>query len=115
MHRTSRWILVTSIMGLVSVTEVDGQQTCRPTLIVQEVQFSEMQPPSMERRWSAVVYIDASHCAANSTGHFAIAFIRLKEIGLDIEFREQFVSKTPSVKVAVDFGNCSGRPARCGA
>jgi hypothetical protein len=103
MHRTLRWGLVTSIMGLVSVTQVDGEQACRPSLRIQEVHFSEMQPPTMERKWSAVVSVDASHCAIDSTGHFEIAFVRLKEIGLDLEFRERFVWRTPSVKVAVDF------------
>jgi hypothetical protein len=37
----------------------------------------------------AVVSVDATRCAANATGHFEIVFSRLKEIGPDIEFREQ--------------------------
>jgi hypothetical protein len=47
--------------------------------------------------------VDTSGCAANSAGHFEIVFTRLKEIGPDIEFREQFVLLPPSVKVEVDF------------
>jgi hypothetical protein len=49
------------------------------------------------------VSVDTSGCAANSSGYFEIVFTRLKEIGPDIEFREQFVWLAPSVKVGVDF------------
>jgi hypothetical protein len=62
-----------------------------------------MQPPTLERKWTAVVSIDASRCAAHSAGYFEIVFRRLKEIGPEIEFREQFVWVSPTVKVGVDF------------
>jgi hypothetical protein len=91
------------IIGLISVTEAAGQQACRPTLAFAEVQFSEMQPSTLERKWSAVVSVDASRCAANSAGSFQVVFSRLKEIGPDLEFREQFTWRPPSVTVAVDF------------
>jgi hypothetical protein len=40
-----------------------GQPICRPALAFKEVQFSEMQPPTLERKWSAIVSVDASRCA----------------------------------------------------
>jgi len=92
-----------SAVGLVSATQTLGQQACKPTLSFKEVQFSDMLPPTLERKWIAVVSVDASRCTANSTGHFEIVFSRLKEIGPEIEFREQFVWIEPSVKVGVDF------------
>jgi hypothetical protein len=49
------------------------------------------------------VSVDASRCMANSAGYFEIVFSRLKEIGPEIEFREQFIWLAPSVKVGVDF------------
>jgi hypothetical protein len=57
----------------------------------------------MERKWTAVLSVDMSHCAANSAGYFEIVFTRLKEIGVDMEFRERFVWVPPWVKVAVYF------------
>jgi hypothetical protein len=77
--------------------------TCRPTLAISDVHFTEMQPPTLSRTWSAVVAVDAAHCAANATGTFEIVFVREKEIGPDLEFRERFVWRAPSVKVQVDF------------
>ena len=62
-----------------------------------------MQPPTLERRWTAVVSVDASRCAVNTGGYFEIGFSRLKENGIEVEFREQFIWLPPSVKVSVDF------------
>ena len=90
-------------IGLVSVTHAAGQPVCRPALGFNEVRFSPMQPPTMARTWTAVVSVDASRCAANSGGHFDIVFSRLKENGVEVEFREQFVWLPPAVKVAVEF------------
>jgi hypothetical protein len=85
------------------VTQAVGQQECRPSLAFKEVHISEMQPPTLERKWTAVVSVDASRCAANSQGHFEIVFSRLKEIGPEIEFRERFAWLSPSVKAEVVF------------
>jgi hypothetical protein len=103
MDRSRTAAFLAGIIGLINTTQADGQQTCRPKLTLQNVQFSEMQPPTMQRKWTAAVSVDASRCAANSAGHFEIAFVRLKEIGVDIEFRERFAWALPSVTVAVDF------------
>jgi hypothetical protein len=72
-------------------------------LVFQEIQFSDMQPPTLERKWTAIASVDAWRCAANSSGYFEIVFTRLKETGPEIEFREQFIWLPPSVKVGVDF------------
>ena len=95
------WLLAGSI-GLIGVTQAVGQQTCKPTLTFKDIQFSEMQPPTLERKWTAIVSVDASRCTTTA-GYFEIGFSRLKENGIEIEFREQFIWSTPSVKVEVDF------------
>jgi hypothetical protein len=95
--------LLAGVIGLISVTQAVGQQVCRPALAFTAVHFSEMQPPTRERRWTAVVSVDTSRCAANSAGYFEIGFLRLKEGAPDIEFRKQFIWSLPSVNVAVDF------------
>ena len=61
-----------------------------------------MQPPTMERKWSAVLSVDASRCATRS-GRFGIVFSRQKENGLELEFQEQFTWKPALVEVSVDF------------
>ena len=58
--------------------------------------------PTMERKWSAVLSVDASRCATTS-GRFGIVFSRQKENGLEIEFQEQFTWKPALVEVSVDF------------
>jgi hypothetical protein len=95
------WFLACSI-GLIGITQAVGQQTCKPTLVFEEVRFSAMQPPTLERRWTATVSVDASHCTTTA-GYFKIGFSRLKETGPEIEFREQFIWSSPSVKVGVEF------------
>jgi hypothetical protein len=57
----------------------------------------------MERKWTALVLVDASRCAANSAGYFEIVFTRLQETGPDLEVREKFMWRPPSVIVAMDF------------
>jgi len=94
--------LLAGSIGLMSVTQALGEQTCRPALAFKEVRFSEMMPPTLERKWTAVLSVDASRCATAS-GRFEIAFSRSKEMGIEIEFREQFMWRPDSVDVAVDF------------
>jgi hypothetical protein len=103
MHRSCISGLLAGTIGLFSLTQAVGRQVCRPMLAFQEIQFSEMQLPTLERKWTAIVSVDAWRCAANSSGYFEIVFTRLKETGPDIEFREQFIWLPPSVKVGVDF------------
>jgi hypothetical protein len=103
MRRSHTSAILAGIIGLTNVTRAVGGPECRPTLAFEEVHFSEMQAPNLERKWTAVVSVDASGCAANSAGYFEIVFTRLKEIGPDLEFREQFIWLPPSVKVGVHF------------
>ena len=84
------------------MTGAAGEQICKPALTFTNVQFSEMQPPTLERRWTAIVSVDASHCATTA-GYFDVGFSRLKETGIEVEFREQFIWSPPRVTVGVDF------------
>ena len=56
----------------------------------------------MERQWAAIVAVDASQCATTS-GNFQITFSRLKENGLEVDYRETFTWRLPTVNVTVDF------------
>jgi hypothetical protein len=103
MYRSCIFALLAGSIGLMGVTQAAGQQTCRPALAFTVVQFSEMELPVMEWKWTAVVSVDASRCALNSSGYFEIGFLRLKENGVDIKFSEKFAWLPPSVEVAVDF------------
>jgi hypothetical protein len=96
--------LLAGSLGVVGAAAAAGAEPCKPDLVINDIHFSEMQPPSMERKWTASVSVDASGCAANSAGYFEIVFVRLLEIGPELEFREQFVWMPPSVRVGVDFG-----------
>ena len=102
MFRSCIFGLLTGGIGLVSVMQAVAQQTCRPALAFKEVRFSAMQPPTMERKWSAVLSVDASRCATTS-GRFGIVFSRQKENGLELEFQEQFTWEPALVEVSVDF------------
>ena len=103
MNRLCISVLLTGTIGLISVTQAVGREVCRPALAVTEVKFSKWRLPSMERRWTAVVSVDASRCALNSGGYFEIGFARQKENAIELEFRKQFIWLPPSVAVSVDF------------
>jgi hypothetical protein len=103
---------IIAVLAFACATRAVGQKTsgqdmsgstCRPTLAISDVHFTEMQPPTWSRTWSAVVSVDAAQCTAKATGTFEIVFVREKETGPDLEFRERFVWRAPSVKVQVDF------------
>jgi hypothetical protein len=95
--------VVTLALALGGVAQAAGQAMCRPKLAVTGVQFSEMVPPTLERKWTATVTVDSSRCAANASGYFDLGITRLKESGYEIDFREQFIWIAPSVKIGVDF------------
>src|SRR5262245_57361792 len=94
---------VASGLGLNNASSVNGQAACRPKLIVTDVQFSEMIPPTLERTWSATVVVDAASCPPNASGYFDLGFSRLKENGYEVTFSKKFVWRAPSVDVKVDF------------
>jgi hypothetical protein len=102
MHRPHVIALLAGGIAFLSVTQAIGQQTCRPALAVKQVRFSEMTPPTLERNWTAVLSVDASRCTTTS-GRFEIVFSRLKENGIEIEFREQFTWRPDEVQVSVGF------------
>ena len=95
MKRACASVLATTI-GLISVRHAIGENLCRPDLTINEVEFSTMMPPTLERTWSAVVSVDASTCTADSKGSFEIVFTRLSENAPDLEFRKQFMWSAPS-------------------
>jgi hypothetical protein len=94
--------LLVGCASLISATQAVSEQTCKPALAVENVQFSEMQPPTLSRRWTATVSVDASRCTTTA-GHFEAGFSRLKETAPELEFREQFIWSVPSVKIEVEF------------
>ena len=98
--RGCTWAL-TTFLGLIGVTQVIAEDLCRPVLAPNDVEFSAMMPPTLERTWSAVVSVDASGCTENSKGYFDIVFTRLSENAPDLEFRKQFAWSAPSFVWAV--------------
>ena len=102
MYRSCIFGLLAGNIGLMSGAQAAEQRTCRPALAFKEVRFSEVQPKTMERKWTAVLSVDASRCATTS-GRFGIVFSRQKENGPEIEFQEQFTWKPALVEVSVDF------------
>jgi hypothetical protein len=94
--RSCTSVFLATIIGLISVPQAIGENHCRPGLTFNEVEFSAMIPPTLERIWGAVVSVDASACAENSKGYFDIVFTRLSENAPDLEFRKQFMWSTPS-------------------
>ena len=81
MHRSIVSGVGACALGLAGVASTAGYPVCRPKLIGTDVQFSEMIPPTFERRWTATVMVDVSRCASNASGNFDLGISRLKETG----------------------------------
>jgi len=103
MSRLRVFAILAGAIGLAALTQAFGQPSCRPKLSFKDVVFSQMQPPTMQRKWTAVVSVDASRCAAGSNGSFEIVFTRLQEFGPDTEFSDAFIWVAPEVTVSVSF------------
>src|SRR5215471_2821841 len=99
------WIcgLLAGTVAFAGLTPALTEPLCRPALTFKHVAFSPMQPPTMQRKWTAVVTVDASRCAADAWGHFEVVFTRLQEFGPDSESAEDFIWAAPEVNVAVTF------------
>ena len=95
MKRACASVLAT-IIGLIGVRQAIGENLCHPALTINDVEFSAMMPPTLERTWSAAVSVDASACTADSKGSFEIVFTRLSENAPDLEFHKQFMWSAPS-------------------
>jgi hypothetical protein len=100
--RLTKLSVLASLAGLVSAHDAVAARACKPVLAVTRVAFTGMQPPYLERRWTATVSADASSCASTA-GYFEMGFARQKENGMELEFREQFIWSVPAVTVGVDF------------
>jgi hypothetical protein len=96
-------VVASTLTVTIGVTQAVDQRQCRPTLTINDVQFSPMRPPTLERQWSAVVSVDASKCAAGGAGSFDIVFLGLSETAPDFEFRKHFPWTPPAVKVNATF------------
>lgn len=95
-------VLLIGIVEMIGAAEAAGPE-CAPRLAFKEIRFSEMRPPTLERKWTAIISVDASRCQANSSGHFEIVFTRISEVAPDLDFREQYAWRPPSVEIAINF------------
>ena len=103
MNRSRALAILAGAIALAGLAQAFGQPPCRPNLAFKDVAFSQMRPPTMQRKWTAVVSVDTSRCAAGASGSFEILFTRLQEFGPDSESGEAFIWVAPEVTVSVTF------------
>jgi len=96
-------ICLVGVVEMMGAANAAGPGECAPILAFKNIRFSEMQPPTLERKWTAIVSVDASRCQENSSGYFEIVFTRISEVAPDLEFRERYPWRPPSVEIAVNF------------
>lgn len=102
MHQLRISSILAALVGLSSIAHAASPPVCKPILAFTSARFSPMQPPTLERRWTALLSVDASRCTTRS-GAFTIGFARLKENALDADFRLPFTWHSNAVDVSVDF------------
>jgi len=55
------WLSAACVTGLIGVIKAIGQGLCKPTLSVNDVQFSPIHPETLVRNWTAVVSVKSLH------------------------------------------------------
>ena len=93
-------ILPAVIITLLTVPHAAAAPLCKPQLVINEVTFSPMH--QQQRTWTARITVDASPCATAS-GRFQVNFVRLKEIGPDLLFTEQFTWTPGTIEASTEF------------
>ncbi len=73
---------------------------CKPQLTFKQIALSGAR--NQQRTWTAILAVDRKHCA-ESSGMFEIKWVRLKEIGPDLQFTERFKWSADMVEVSLDF------------
>ena len=89
-----------ALLPLLSPLPANAEALCRPTVELENVQFSKV--TNLKRYWTAAVNVDASKCSASS-GLFSIRFHQWSETGPDIEFTEPFIWERGENTVRVEF------------
>jgi hypothetical protein len=100
MYRLRSSVLLSGFIVLAGAAQAVGQTLCKPALGIKEARLSEMH--LSQRIWTAHIAVDASRCTATS-GRFDIHFTRLKEIGPDLPFTEQFTWHEGEFDVTSEF------------
>jgi hypothetical protein len=98
MVRSLSSILLAANVAVLGATQSFAAELCKPRLSLEQARLSEIQ--NQERKWSAMLDVDASRCAA-TTGSFDINFTRLKETGPDLPFSEQFTWKPGRTEIVM--------------
>jgi hypothetical protein len=75
--------------------------TCKPILLVRNVQEVRGPTASQPWSWTATIVADASYCSTRS-GTFEIDFIRIKEYAPDVQFTEVYKWSPGRFRVAVE-------------
>ena len=97
----SSWSVALAMVSvLLSGPQAAASSSCKPALTVNNVSFSA--PFNLKRYWSATIAVDASRCV-NSSGLFALGFLRLGENAPDLEFVEPLIWHAGETKVRVEF------------
>lgn len=80
-------------------TQGASRPVCKP--VVSATQARSSDAVNQQRRWTAVLAVDASRCAS-SAGTFDIDFVREKETGPDLAFTQRFIWRPGPTEIALD-------------
>jgi hypothetical protein len=92
-------MIIATLGGLSDTPQSLCGVACKPVIAVKSVSVSDAQ--DMRRVWTAVLIVDAPHCAT-TFGHFEIDFTRAKETAPELQFTELFAWRTGEVRVSID-------------
>jgi uncharacterized protein YjiS (DUF1127 family) len=91
--------LLCGLLIAASAGQAVSQEICKPSLSPKASGHSDV--VSFQRRWTGVFAVDASRCSA-AAGPFEIEFVRLKDSGPDLPFKERFTWRPDQVEVSLD-------------
>jgi hypothetical protein len=101
-YRSCSYALLVGGISFVGTLQAFAQPTCKPALAFTDARLSEMRLPTLQRKFTANLSVNAMQCATTSGG-FEIAFSRSNENAPDAYVKERFTWHPGSVVVSVDF------------
>jgi hypothetical protein len=99
MRKSRPALLLCSLFTALATAPAASQDICKPILSPKASGHSDV--VDFQRKWSGVVAVAASHCSS-TTGPFTIEFVRLKEVGADLSFREGYTWTPGETEVSLD-------------
>ena len=95
-------VLLIGLVQMIGAATAAGSLECAPVLAFKQIRFSKMRPPTLERKWTES-YRSMHPNVRQIPADTLRSYLRGSAVAPDLEFRERYAWRPPSVEVVVNF------------